>query len=137
MVSVILRRWLVWYHELAPRTMSLKDCFPSIPDRIYFLISEVCEWCGEQPHVLRYWESEFSQLRPERKGRRRFYRPGDMKVIRDICHLLRKEKYTVEGAKECLKRARKGQGKIVVSHRTCMRDLMKELQELRNFCERS
>ena len=117
--------------------MSLKECFPSVPDRIYFLISEVCEWCGEQPHVLRYWESEFSQLRPERNGKRRFYRTGDMKVIRDICYLLREEKYTIEGAKERLKRTRGSQGKMAVLHINEMRVLMKELLELRDFCDHS
>ena len=69
-------------------------------DKLYHTIGEVAGRMGLEPHVLRYWESEFKQLRPRRsKSGSRKYRPEDIETIREIKRLLHVEKYTMEGAK--------------------------------------
>jgi len=71
--------------------------------KIYFSISEVCEQTGLEPHVLRYWESEFSQLRPKKnRAGNRAYRAKDITLINHIKHLLYEEKFTIPGAKKRL-----------------------------------
>lgn len=80
-----------------------KATLPSIPDKIYFTISEVGELCRLKPHVLRYWEEEFSQLNPaKRKGNRRYYLREDIILIRKIKNLLYEQGFTIEGAKNKL-----------------------------------
>lgn len=76
----------------------------SIP-RLYYSISEVSKRFGLKPHVLRFWETEFEQLRP-RKNRagRRVYTEADIQVVERIVHLLRIDKYTLEGARQVLAR---------------------------------
>jgi DNA-binding transcriptional MerR regulator len=71
--------------------------------KLYYSISEVCRMTGLEPHVLRYWETEFSQMRP-RKNRagNRAYRTREIEYIRFIRHLLHEEKYTLQGAKKKL-----------------------------------
>lgn len=80
--------------------------------KLYYSISEVCEMCNLEKHVLRYWESEFSQLSP-RKNRagNRTYRSKEIELIKTIQFLLHEEKYTVEGARRQLKRWRDGDTK--------------------------
>lgn len=74
-----------------------------LPDKRYFGIREVAELCDVEPHVLRYWEEEFPDLAPLRRGgNRRYYRPGDVHMVRRIRYLLRDCKYTIEGAREQL-----------------------------------
>jgi DNA-binding transcriptional MerR regulator len=76
-----------------------------LPDKRFFGIREVAELCGVEPHVLRYWEEEFPRLRPlRRSGNRRYYRPGDVKLARQIRYLLRDCKYTIEGARNRLEK---------------------------------
>jgi DNA-binding transcriptional MerR regulator len=71
--------------------------------KLYYTISEVCRMTGLEPHVLRYWETEFAQMRP-RKNRagNRAYRPREIQYIHYIRHLLHEEKYTLQGAKKKL-----------------------------------
>jgi DNA-binding transcriptional MerR regulator len=71
--------------------------------KLYYSISEVCRMTGLEPHVLRYWETEFAQMRP-RKNRagNRAYRPREIQYIQYIRHLLHEEKYTLQGAKKKL-----------------------------------
>jgi len=80
--------------------------------KLYYSISEVCEMCALEKHVLRYWESEFPQLNP-RKNRagNRTYRSKEIELIKTIQFLLHEEKYTVEGARRQLKRWRDGDTK--------------------------
>ena len=80
--------------------MSLIDQqLPSIPGKRYFTISEASGLCEVKPHVLRYWEQEFSQLRPiKRKGNRRYYQRHDVLLIRQIKELLYDNGYTILGA---------------------------------------
>lgn len=74
-----------------------------IPRKTYYSISEVCGFTSLEPHVLRYWESEFPQLRPKKnRAGNRAYREKDIQLIKNIKHLLYEEKFTIPGAKQKL-----------------------------------
>jgi DNA-binding transcriptional MerR regulator len=76
------------------------DALPTIPDKRYFTIGEVGDLCCVKPHVLRYWEEEFSQLSPvKRRGNRRYYQYNDVMIVRQIRSLLYAEGFTIEGAR--------------------------------------
>lgn len=76
---------------------------PLIPEKLYFTIGEVGRLCDLRPHVLRYWEQEFSQLSPsKRRGNRRYYQRKDVLLIRKIKDLLYNQGYTIEGARQKL-----------------------------------
>ena len=76
---------------------------PAIPGKRYFTIGEVSELCGVKPHVLRYWEQEFPQLRPvKRRGNRRYYQRHDVLTIRQIRSLLYEQGFTIGGARQQL-----------------------------------
>lgn len=73
---------------------------PEIPSKRYFTIGEVSELCDVKPHVLRYWEQEFPQLKPvKRRGNRRYYQRQDVMIIRTIRSLLYEQGYTIGGAR--------------------------------------
>ena len=77
---------------------------PDIPSKRYFTIGEVSDLCDVKPHVLRYWEQEFSQLSPvKRRGNRRYYQQHEVILIRRIRNLLYEEGFTISGAKSKLK----------------------------------
>jgi DNA-binding transcriptional MerR regulator len=79
------------------------DELPPIPGKRYFTIGEVSELCAVKPHVLRYWEQEFPQLKPvKRRGNRRYYQRQDVIVIRQIRSLLYDEGFTIGGARQKL-----------------------------------
>ena len=74
---------------------------PPIPGKRYFTIGEVSELCAVKPHVLRYWEQEFPQLKPvKRRGNRRYYQREDVLTIRQIRTLLYDQGYTIGGARQ-------------------------------------
>jgi DNA-binding transcriptional MerR regulator len=76
---------------------------PPIPAKRYFTIGEVSELCGVKPHVLRYWEQEFTQLRPmKRRGNRRYYQHHEVLLIRRIRELLYEQGFTISGARNRL-----------------------------------
>lgn len=76
---------------------------PPIPAKRYFTIGEVSELCGVKPHVLRYWEQEFAQLRPvKRGGNRRYYQHHEVLLIRRIRELLYQDGFTISGARNRL-----------------------------------
>jgi DNA-binding transcriptional MerR regulator len=76
---------------------------PSIPAKRYFTIGEVGDLCGVKPHVLRYWEQEFTQLRPmKRRGNRRYYQHHEVLMIRRIRDLLYEQGFTISGARNKL-----------------------------------
>jgi DNA-binding transcriptional MerR regulator len=78
---------------------------PPIPPKRYFTIGEVAHLCKLQPHVLRYWEGEFPQLRPlKRDGNRRYYREHEILLIRRIRELLYEHGFTIQGARLALRR---------------------------------
>ncbi len=76
---------------------------PPIPAKRYFTIGEVSELCGVKPHVLRYWEQEFTQLKPvKRRGNRRYYQHHEVLLIRRIRDLLYDQGFTISGARNRL-----------------------------------
>ncbi len=76
---------------------------PPIPAKRYFTIGEVSELCGVKPHVLRYWEQEFAQLKPvKRRGNRRYYQHHEVLLIRKIRELLYEQGFTISGARNKL-----------------------------------
>src|SRR4051812_35625521 len=80
-----------------------KGPLPPIPAKRYFTIGEVSELCGVKPHVLRYWEQEFTQLKPvKRRGNRRYYQHHEVLLIRRIRQLLYDEGFTISGARHRL-----------------------------------
>jgi DNA-binding transcriptional MerR regulator len=101
------------------RELSLEAAFVNIPEdavlysKQYYGIGEVAAMFQVNASLLRYWESEFDILKP-RKNRKgdRFFRPDDIKNLQLIHHLLREKKYTIEGAREYLKKSRKGKEKF-------------------------
>ncbi|MEO8445132.1 MAG: MerR family transcriptional regulator [Gammaproteobacteria bacterium] len=79
------------------------DDLPPIPGKRYFTIGEVSDLCAVKPHVLRYWEQEFPQLKPvKRRGNRRYYQRQDVLIIRQIRSLLYDEGFTIGGARQKL-----------------------------------
>ena len=81
----------------------MENALPSIPTKRYFTIGEVSELCGVKPHVLRYWEQEFTQLRPmKRRGNRRYYQHHEVLMIRRIRDLLYDQGFTISGARNKL-----------------------------------
>jgi DNA-binding transcriptional MerR regulator len=77
---------------------------PDIPRKRYFAIGEVSELCAVKPHVLRYWEQEFPQLKPvKRRGNRRYYQHDDVQMIRRIRSLLYEQGFTIGGARQRLR----------------------------------
>lgn len=82
---------------------SNNDELPAIPAKRYFAIGEVSDLCSVKPHVLRYWEQEFPQLKPvKRRGNRRYYQRQDVILIRQIRSLLYYQGYTIGGARQQL-----------------------------------
>jgi DNA-binding transcriptional MerR regulator len=82
---------------------SAKIALPPIPAKRYFTIGEVSELCGVKPHVLRYWEQEFTQLKPvKRRGNRRYYQHHEVLLIRKIRELLYEQGFTISGARNRL-----------------------------------
>ena len=81
----------------------MEKALPPIPAKRYFTIGEVGELCGVKPHVLRYWEQEFTQLRPmKRRGNRRYYQHHEVLMIRRIRELLYEQGFTISGARNKL-----------------------------------
>jgi DNA-binding transcriptional MerR regulator len=107
---------------------------PAIPDKRYFTIGEVSELCGVKPHVLRYWEQEFPQLKPmKRRGNRRYYQRQDVIVIRQIRSLLYEQGFTIGGARQKLM----GEERADVSQsQQIVKQLRLELEELLRLLRR-
>jgi len=117
---------------------------PELPDKLYFKIGEVAKIVGVKPHVLRYWESEFTTIRPGKtETKHRLYRKRDVETLIEIKRLLHGERYTIAGARRHLKapRGRSGAGgrgvdKPVLGERTYreeLRRLKRELEDLRGL----
>jgi DNA-binding transcriptional MerR regulator len=113
---------------------------PPIPAKRYFTIGEVSELCGVKPHVLRYWEQEFTQLRPvKRRGNRRYYQHHEVLLIRRIRDLLYEQGFTISGARHRLdeslgqtaSRALKDEGQVVVDLASLRREIRDVIELLR------
>lgn len=108
-----------------------------LPDKLYFKIGEVASIVGVKPYVLRYWESEFSILRPVKTGsKHRLYRRRDVETLLQIKRLLHHERFTIEGARKKLKGLQKEerpQGELPLadrSYRTVLARVKRELESL-------
>jgi DNA-binding transcriptional MerR regulator len=87
-----------------PRRVSVPMLPSGIPDKPYFKIGEAARICAVKPHVLRYWETEFRSLRPQKsKSQQRVYRRKDLEHLLRIRHLLYEERFTIEGARSRLR----------------------------------
>ena len=119
---------------------------PAIPAKRYFTIGEVSELCGVKPHVLRYWEQEFTQLKPlKRRGNRRYYQHHEVLLIRRIRELLYEHGFTINGARNRLEEPAGAAGFATAtgSHRTMTvpqpispKDIRKELKSILKMLER-
>jgi len=102
---------------------------PVIPAKRYFAIGEVSELCGVKPHVLRYWEQEFPNLKPvKRRGNRRYYQRHDVLMIRQIRSLLYDEGFTITGARARLE-SPEARVEASMSHQI-VRQVRMELEEI-------
>ena len=108
---------------------SNNDELPAIPGKRYFTIGEVSELCAVKPHVLRYWEQEFPQLKPvKRRGNRRYYQRQDVIVIRQIRSLLYEQGFTIGGARNRLE-GEEAHEDLTQTHQI-VRQMRGELEEL-------
>ncbi len=91
----------------------MEKALPAIPAKRYFTIGEVSELCGVKPYVLRYWEQEFTQLKPmKRRGNRRYYQHHEVLLIRRIRELLYEQGFTISGARNRLTEAGQGRAQV-------------------------
>jgi DNA-binding transcriptional MerR regulator len=103
---------------------------PPIPGKRYFTIGEVSELCDVKPHVLRYWEQEFPQLKPvKRRGNRRYYQRHDVIMIRQIRGLLYEQGFTIGGARQRLEQEATPELAVVVEPHM-LQSLRQELEEI-------
>ena len=108
---------------------------PPIPGKKYFTIGEVSDLCVVKPHVLRYWEQEFSQLEPlKRRGNRRYYQRHDVILIRQIRSLLYEQGFTIGGARQCLDGEKAKEDSIVSQQ--IIRQIRKEIEEVLELLRR-
>jgi DNA-binding transcriptional MerR regulator len=108
---------------------------PVIPGKRYFTIGEVSELCGVKPHVLRYWEQEFSQLKPvKRRGNRRYYQRHDVVLIREIRGLLYEQGFTIGGARQRLENEVKSESvteSVSTDKKQIIQEMLAELEDIR------
>ncbi len=108
---------------------SNNDELPPIPPKRYFTIGEVGELCTVKPHVLRYWEQEFPQLKPvKRRGNRRYYQRQDVILIRQIKSLLYDQGFTIGGARQRMSGAEESH-KVGFDHKS-FKEMIKDLEEV-------
>ncbi len=117
---------------------SLKEALPPIPAKRYFTIGDVSQLCGVKPHVLRYWEQEFAQLKPvKRRGNRRYYQHHEVLLIRRIRDLLYDQGFTISGARnrldDIVADTAKPQRAAPVKARTDFNALRTELKDVIDF----
>jgi len=104
---------------------------PVLPDKLFFSIREVSDVCDIEPHVLRYWETEFKHIKPvKRTGNRRFYRHRDVYAVLQIKHLLYDLNFTIRGAK---KRMQNGDLEDIVEQKDSLTTLTQIRQELNDI----
>ncbi len=107
---------------------------PELPDKLFFSIREVSEICGVEPHVLRYWETEFRHIKPVKKsGNRRFYRQRDIYAILQIKHLLYDLNFTIKGAKKVMQNGDIEELVEQTSAQETLRQIREELASIRQL----
>lgn len=113
------------------QTETLTSELPAIPAKRYFTIGEVSDLCAVKPHVLRYWEQEFTQLKPiKRRGNRRYYQHHEVLLIRKIRELLYEQGFTISGARNRLADGRDVQADPDAAVRLTAKELQSIRQEL-------
>ena len=111
------------------------DELPPIPGKRYFTIGEVSDLCAVKPHVLRYWEQEFPQLKPvKRSGNRRYYQRQDVLIIRQIRSLLYDDGFTIGGARQRL--TGEDAKSDVTQSQQIIKQIRMELEQLLNVLRR-
>ena len=118
-------------------THSSNSSLPPIPAKRYFTIGEVSELCGVKPHVLRYWEQEFTQLKPvKRRGNRRYYQHHEVLLVRRIRDLLYEQGFTISGARNRLDEGASGGSRAAAARAEAAKvDLSAIKGELRSIIE--
>ena len=120
--------------EASPKD-PLKEPLPPIPAKRYFTIGEVSELCGVKPHVLRYWEQEFTQLKPvKRRGNRRYYQHHEVLLVRRIWELLYSQGFTISGARNRLEDGANdasAESMAVLTAETLRKELLSIVESLR------
>jgi len=120
---------------LDPESSNLE--LPPIPGKRYFTIGEVAELCQVKPHVLRYWEQEFPQLKPvKRRGNRRYYQRHDVELIRRIRSLLYEQGFTIGGARQRLEGEDANPETAEGANPQLVRELRQELESILKLLER-
>lgn len=110
-----------------------------IPDKLYFKIGEVCDIVGVKQHVLRYWETEFNIIRPQRAAsQQRLYRRSDVENILRIKKLLKEEGFTISGARKILAKEREAgiSEQAAAKNSELLRDIKSELKSIKKFLEK-
>jgi len=127
---------------MATENLATTD-LPAIPAKRYFTIGEVSELCGVKPHVLRYWEQEFTQLKPlKRRGNRRYYQHHEVLLIRRIRELLYEHGFTINGARNRLEEPLHGSARgdgtktMTVPQPISPGNIRKELKSILKMLER-
>src|SRR5437773_6983076 len=112
----------------------MEKALPAIPAKRYFTIGEVSDLCGVKPYVLRYWEQEFTQLKPmKRRGNRRYYQHHEVLLIRRIRELLYEQGFTISGARNRLSEANHGtRGELANGHSQPTADTVSGAIEMAN-----
>ena len=114
-----------------------KEPLPPIPAKRYFTIGEVSELCGVKPHVLRYWEQEFNQLKPvKRRGNRRYYQHHEVLLVRRIRELLYNQGFTISGARGRLDESIAASGTAVLAPEALRSELL-NISKLLDTAEKS
>ncbi len=109
---------------------------PRVPDKAHFRIGEVAEIAGVEPSVLRYWETEFGQLRPRKsRANHRLYSPGDVALVLAIRDLLYEEGYTLAGARRRLRRRGRDPSLELTQKRDVLRRIRNEVEDLLKLVE--
>jgi len=116
---------------------SSNSSLPPIPAKRYFTIGEVSELCGVKPHVLRYWEQEFTQLKPvKRRGNRRYYQHHEVLLIRRIRDLLYEQGFTISGARNRLDEGLSSNGRALAARTEAGKaDLVAIKSEIKSIIE--
>ena len=121
--------------DIANKEALEEEHLPSLPGKRYFTIGEVSQLCGVKPHVLRYWEQEFPQLKPvKRRGNRRYYQRHEVLLIRRIRSLLHEQGFTISGARQKLSGAEAGED--ASQSRQIIHQIRIELEEVHELLKR-
>jgi len=114
-----------------------QDTLPIIPEKRYFTIGEASDLCAVKPHVLRYWEQEFLQLKPvTRRGNRRYYQHKDVLLIRQIRSLLYEQGFTISGARQQISTLKKQPPMTNVLDNNKRQVLQRACEELESIASR-